>query len=158
MKAGFIKIFDTIIKLFATAAVTILYIHYFLPQSWGFYTIESKVPLYDMHMVRNGVADKKSFFNNNLSYGMGISRKGKILYNELYGIINNTSLRWKPLVNDSLNYITHYGKYIPISPGSEYNTLRGTFIITQTDRPSYLFLKTGKRFHASAQYILVEIR
>jgi hypothetical protein len=100
----------TIIKLLLTVMVVILYIHYFFPQSWGFYTIEPKQPLYDIYVIHDGMADKKSLIKNNISYGMGISIKGKILFNELYGIVNK-NLPWKQLIEDSLNYITTHETY-----------------------------------------------
>lgn len=109
-------------------------------------------------MVHNGIADKEPFLKNNMSYGMGISLKGKILYNELYRITNNKNLPWKLLIEDSLNYITQHENYILISTGSEYATFRGNFLITKTERPSYLILKNGEGFHPSKQYILAGIR
>ena len=109
-------------------------------------------------MVHNGIADKERFLKNNLSYGMGISLKGRMIYKELYNIIDNKNVSWKPLIEDSLNYITQYGNYILLSRSSEYYALRGNFLITKTDRPSYLMLKSGEQFHPSKQYILVDIR
>jgi len=154
----FLKSIFTIVKLSVVVMVVILYIHYFFPQSWGFYTIEAKQPLYNIYMVHNGIADKEPFLKNNFSYGMGISLKGRMLYNKLYGIIDNKNLTWKTLIEDSLNYITQHGNYISLSGSSEYAALRGNFLITKTDRPSYLMLKSGGQFHASKQYILADIR
>src|SRR5258706_14218158 len=99
----FLKSILTGIKLSVVMVVVILYIHYFFPQSWGFYTIESKQPLYNIYMVHSGIADKEPFLKNNLSYGMGISLKGRMLYNEIYNIVDNNNLPWKPLIEDSLN-------------------------------------------------------
>ena len=113
-----LKFFSAIIKLFITTGVIILYIYYFFLQSWGFYTTESKQPLYNLYMVHNGIADKEPFPKNNLSYGMGISLNGRILYNELYSIIDNKNIPWKPLIEDSLNYITKDGNYISLSGSS----------------------------------------
>lgn len=146
-----------IIKLSLTAMVVILYIHYFIPQSWGFFTLESKQPLYNIYTVHNGVADKKPFLKNNFGYGMGISMKGKIIYSELYNIINK-NLVWKPLIEDSINYITQHGNYIILSTVSEYAALRGNFLITKADRPSYIMIKSGRKLHLQKQYVLVDIR
>src|SRR5258706_10192000 len=121
----FLKSVFTIIKLSLVVMVVVLYIHYFFRQSWGFYTIESKQPLYNIYMVHNGIADKERFLKNNLSYGMGISLKGRMIYKELYNIIDNKNVSWKPLIEDSLNYITQYGNYILLSRSSEYYALRG---------------------------------
>ena len=93
-----------------------------------------------------------------MSYGMGVSLKGKILYSELYKIIKNNTLPWKPLIEDSLNYITRYENYILISTDSEYGSFKGNYIITKTERPSYLMLKNGKQLHPVTQYVLADIR
>ena len=89
---------------------------------------------------------------------MGVSLKGRILYKELYRMINSGNLVWKPLIEDSLNHITERGNYILISIGGEYNTLKGNFLITKTDRPSYSTLKSGGQFHPLKEYILVNTR
>jgi len=135
----------------------VLYIHYFIPQSWGFYTIEANVPLYNIYKVHNGIADKTTLIKNNMSFGMGMSRKGKILFDELYKIINK-DLPWKSLNEDSISYITHNNKYTLIPNPSKDGTLNGNFLITKTDRPSYLNLKNDEKFHPAKQYILVDIR
>lgn len=154
----FFKTIFTITRLLAVAMVVVLYIHYFFPQSWGFYTIESNIPLYNIYPVHNGIADKSPLIKNNMSYGMGISMKGKILYNELYSIINNKNLPWKILKADSLNNIARDGGYIVISTGTENNIFSGKFLITKTGRPTYLTLTHSENIHALKQYILADIR
>jgi hypothetical protein len=153
-----LKVSSSIIKLFITVGVIILYIHYFFPQSWGFYTLEPKQPLYNIYIVHNGILNEKQLIRNNLSYGMGISMKGRILFSELYMIIDNKNLLWRPLIEDSLNYIIKHGNYISISTGNEYSAFKGNFLITKTVRPSYSDLKNGKKFYSSKYYILTNIR
>ncbi|MEO6328975.1 MAG: hypothetical protein ABIO55_08585 [Ginsengibacter sp.] len=153
-----VKSIFTIIRFPVVAVVVILYVHYFFPQSWGFYTTEARLPLYNIYNVHSGITDKIPFLKVNMSYGMGISLKGRIIYNELYSIIDKDNLPWKDLAQDSLNYITQHGNYILTSTGSEYAALRGNFLITKTNRPSYLMLKKGEKFHQLRQYILVNIR
>ena len=153
-----LKFLSAIIKLFITVAVIILYIHYFFPQSWGFYTIEPKQPLYNIYRIHNGIVDKRQLIRNNMSYGMGVSWKGKILYNELYKIVGNKDLNWKVLNEDSVDYITRHSKFMTINGDNEYKNYRGRFLITKTSRPSYLNLKTGGKFYFPKQYILADIR
>ena len=148
----------TAIKLFVIALVAILYIHYFIPQSWGFYTIEPRQPLYNIYIIRNGIADKTALIKNNISYGMGISLKGKMLYTELYSIIGNKGLVWKPLIDDSLDYITQHGNYTLISSAIGLTAFKGKFLVTKTNRPSYLMLKKGEWFNSLRQYVLADIR
>lgn len=152
-----IRLINAILKLPVIAMVVVLYIHYFFPQSWGFYTIKSNLPLYNIYVVRNGIVDKTPLIRNNFSYGMGISRKGKILYSELYDIANK-NLPWKHLNKDSLRFYTLYDKYTPIAAGREPPNFKGQFLITKTSRPSFLDLKNGEQFHPSVQYILANIR
>jgi hypothetical protein len=151
------KFFKTLIKIGVTTAVVILYIHYFFPQSWGFYTVEAKHPLYNIYKIYNGVVDKEPYLKNNMSYGMGISQKGRVIYNEVYSIIDK-NLPWRPVIEDSIDYEIKHEKYSKISTGSEYAALVGKFLITRADRPSYLILKGAKKFHPSKKYILVDIR
>lgn len=151
-----LKFFSAIIKLFITSVVVILYIHYFLPQNWPFYTAEPNIPLYNIYRVQNGIADKSPLIKNNMSYGMGISRKGKILLTELYSIIENNDLPWKLLNQDSL--IIQHNNYIVLERAGENATFRGNFLITKTNRPSYLNLVSGELFLPAKRYILADIR
>lgn len=93
-----------------------------------------------------------------MSYGMGVSWKGKILFTDLYDIAKNKNLPWRPLIEDSLDYITQDENYILISTGSKYAAFKGKFLITKTSRPSYEMIKEGGRFHPLTQYILADIR
>jgi hypothetical protein len=153
-----LKFFSSLVKLFITAAVIVLYLHYFIPQSWGFYTIDSNIQLYSIYEVHNGIADKVPLIKNNMSYGMGMSRKGKVLFDELYIIISNRDLPWKRLNKDSLGYITQHENHISLYNFNKESALRGIYLITKTDRPSYEILKNGQQFIPSEQYILTDIR
>jgi hypothetical protein len=153
-----LKFFSVIIKLFITTVVIVLYLHYFIPQSWGFYTIESNIPLYNIYKVHNGIADKVPLIKNNMSYGMGMSREGKILFDELYGIVNNKNLTWKVLIEDSLNSLTLHNKFTRLSSLGKDVTFKGFFLVTKAYRPSYNILRSGEKFRPSQQYIMVEIR
>jgi len=147
-----------ILKLIVVAVVVILYIHYFIPQSWGFYTSDPTTPLISIYRVHNGFADREPYLKNNMSYGMGVSWKGKVLYSELYKMVSNKSLSWKVLVDDSLTCITQHGNYSSITADSEYKNIIGRFLIIKTERPSYSELKNRKRNPLSKQYVLADIR
>ena len=148
----------TFIKLLMVTMVVILYIHYFIPQSWGFYTVEPKQSLFNIYTVHNKIVDKKSLIKNNLSYGMGVSRKGVSLYHQLQKIISNNNITWKLLNNDSLNYIIQQGKFATLAKATKGDAFEGFFLITKTSRPSYSDLKSGKRFQPLTQYVLADIR
>jgi hypothetical protein len=89
---------------------------------------------------------------------MGMSRKGKILFDELYGIVDNKNLPWKLLNEDSLNYLTRHNTFTLLSGFSKNAIFKGLFLITKTDRPSYNILRTGENSRPSQQYILADIR
>ena len=97
-----VKFLSAVTKLSITACTVILYLHYFIPQSWGFFTIEPIQPLLNAYTVHNGVINNKSLIANNMSYGMGISRKGIILFNGLVKLIEDTELN--TLVIDIKDY------------------------------------------------------
>ena len=154
-----LKFFSALIKIFITVAVVILYIHYFLPQSWGFFTVEPRQPLITVYAVHNTIVDKKSFLANNMSYGMGVSRKGKILFDQLFRLLNtNKNLVWKTFNEDSLFYITQNEPYTVVSTGNKNSAYRGKFLFTKTDRPSDTVLRNRQKFVQAKQYILADIR
>lgn len=154
----FFKYMFTASRLLITMVVIYLYIHYFFPQSWGFYTVYPNVPLYDIYSIQNGKLNRTPLLGNNLSYGMGISRKGKLLYSEIYYIIIKKGLIWKPLIEDSINNIVARGNYISISTTNKSIIPKGKFLITQINRPTYLNLKKGELFQPLKQYILIDVR
>src|SRR5450432_191959 len=124
----FLRSIFTISRFLLIAMVVILYIHYFFPQSWGFFTIPPRQPLIDAYVVRNGVADKKRFFTNNMNYGMGICRKGIVIYTALIKLIRqNKNLVWEPLHDDSLLYLTKHGRYVSVFTGDPQGIYKGKF-------------------------------
>lgn len=146
-----------IVRIVSIATVIVAFFHYFIPQSWGFYTIQANHPIYNIYTINNGVVEKDPVLKNNFTYGMGISKKGKILYGELYSIINK-KIEWKFLNEDSLNFLIHYGEYGNIPADHEYPDFKGDFLIIKTARPHYLDLKNKEHLHSSRQYVLAHIR
>ena len=153
-----VKFLSAVTKLSITACTVILYLHYFIPQSWGFFTIEPIQPLLNAYTVHKGVINNKSLIANNMSYGMGISRKGIILFNGLVKLIeSNKNLVWKPLNEDSIYYITQHKIFIKITANNNISFYKGKFLFTKTGRPSYTVLKTKEKFVPFKQYILADI-
>jgi len=154
-----LKFFSTTIKLVITSVVVVLYIHYFFPQSWGYFTIEPRQPIINVYAVRGGTVSTTSFIATNMSYGMGVSRKGKILFNELRRLLNaNKNMAWKPLNKASISSITQRENYNIITTGNKSNLFYGKFLIIKSDRPSGTILKNHRKFIPKEQYILAEIK
>jgi len=149
-----------IIKLLLTVIVVVLYIHYFFPQSWGYFTKEPLQPLITVYKIDNSIADKEPFLLNNMSYGMGVSRRGKILFNQLMKLLNaNKNFKWLPLREDSLSYITQHGTYtLALLNSNNNNICPGKFVIIKTERPTSTVLINRKKFVPAKQYTLADIR
>jgi len=111
----------------------------------------------NIYRVENGIANNKPLIQNNMSYGIGISRKGRVLFKELAKLINdNKNLSWKPLDEDSLSNVIKYGNFIFISGNSHF--YKGKFLITKAEQLSDSSIKSGAGFNPARQYILGEIR
>jgi Sporulation delaying protein SdpA len=146
-----------IAKLLWIVPVIILYIHYFFPQNWGFFLVKPREPMINIYRVENGISNNKPLIQNNMSYGIGISRKGRVLFKELSKLINdNKSLLWKPLYEDSLSNVIKYGNFIFIPGNSHF--YKGKFLITKAEQLPDSSIKSGAGFNPSRQYILGEIR
>ena len=154
-----LKLSFSVIKIFITALTVIVYIHYFYHQSWGYFTIDPKQPLINIYAVNDGALSNEPVIKNNMSYGMGISRKGIILYNELAKLIStNKNLVWKKLNEDSLLYIVKSGKDIGLISNDDLSIGKGRFILTKTERVPFQTIKGGKKFIPAQYYTLTDIR
>src|SRR5688572_30188575 len=88
----------SIIKFPVIVGVVILYIHYFLPQSWGYFVVKPVQTFFNVYGVHHGIVQTTPLIPNNMSFGMGISRKGRVYYKELIKILNdNKHIPWKSL-------------------------------------------------------------
>ena len=67
-----------IIKLPVIVVVVILYIHYFLPQNWGYFAMKPAKTFFNVYRVHDGIVQKKPLIPNNMSFGMGVSRNGRV--------------------------------------------------------------------------------
>lgn len=158
-KIHYLKISFLVIKIFITAATVTLYIHYFHRQSWGYFTINAKDPLINIYAADDGTLSDKSILKNNMSYGMGISRKGLILYSQLIKIIStDKNLVWKKLNKDSLLSIVKTGEDIGLINYDDLSIGKGRFLLTKTERIPFQTVKTKKKFIPSEYYTLTDIR
>ena len=153
------KFIFAITKATIITSVVILYIHYYNHQSWGFFTIEPKQPIVEAYKIQNGIADKERVFSNNTNYGLGMCRKGIVLYTALRKLTDkNKDLEWKPLDEDSITSITKHGKYVNISTKALEGIYKGKFLITKTERPSDSTIINHQKFVALKKYILADVR
>ena len=144
-------------KLLLLAPVMILYIHYFLPQNWGFFIKKPNAGMINVYKVDNGNISGP-FIQNNMSYGMGVSRKGRVLYKELSILINDhKNLVWQFLDKDSLSQLIRNGSYILI-PRNTNKFYKGKYLITRAEQLSDSAIKSGTAFIPTPQYALAEIR
>ncbi len=145
-------------RFFVIAVIVVLYIHYFYPQSWGFFTIKPKQPIIDAYIIHDGVADTERFFSNNMNYGMGICRKGIVLYTALRRLIDkNKNLEWKTLKEDSITYISQHGTYTSILCDAD-SIYKGRFLFIKTERPSDTTIINHEKVVAVKKYILADVR
>ena len=94
-----------------------------------------------------------------MSYGMGISRKGIFLYNELANIIlTNKNLVWKKLHEDSLSFIVTAAKDVGLINHDDLKVGRGRFLITATERVPFQTINAKKKFIPAVYYTLTDIR
>src|SRR4026207_1972933 len=80
---------SAVIKLTVIVGVVILYIHYFLPQNWGYFVTKPVQTFFNVYRVHNQTVQNSPLIPNNMSFGMGISRKGRVYYKELIKIVNH---------------------------------------------------------------------
>ena len=158
-KTYYLKISFLVIKIFITASTVILYIHYFHRQSWGYFTINPKHPLINIYAVNEGTLSNKPILKNNMSYGMGISRKGLILYSELIKIIStDKNLVWKKLNKDSLLSIVKTGRDVGLINYDDLGIGKGRFLLIKTERTPFQTIKAKEKFVPSEYYTLTDIR
>ncbi len=87
-------------KISVILVVASLYIHYFLPQNWGYFVKKPAQSFFNVYRVHNGAIQNSALIDNNMSYGIGISRKGRVYYKEL---INNSSVTFRMWISGKLN-------------------------------------------------------
>ena len=153
------SVFTVILKLLPVAAVCFLYVHYFIPQSFGYFTTDPRKPLINIYKVNNGIAEKQPVILNNLNYGMGISRKGRVLFNSskrLAGIAKN--LQWKILPVDSINFITQNGDYIPLHIPQEKKFFSGKILVTSRNQPRGVTSSQQGGIDTNTRYVLIDIK
>jgi hypothetical protein len=147
------------LKILITVFTLVVYLHYFRHQSWGYFTIDPKTPLINIYSINEGTLSKEPVLKNNMSYGMGLSRKGIFLYNNLAKIITtNKNLAWKKLNEDSLPSIVKSDKDVSVIANDDLNIGRGRFLLTKTDRVPFQTIKATKEFIPAAYYTLTDIR
>lgn len=154
-----LRLVFTISRFVVIAVIVVLYIHYFYPQSWGFFTIKPNQPVIDAYVIHDGVADKEKFFSNNMNYGMGICRKGIVLYTALRKLIdkNKKGLEWITLNEDSIAYITQHGIYTSLNSDAG-GIYKGRFLFIKTERPFESAIINREKFPAVKKYILADVR
>jgi hypothetical protein len=158
-KMHWLKLSLSAIKILITVLTVIVYFHYFRHQSWGYFTIDPKAPLINIYAVNEGILSNEPVIKNNMSYGMGISRSGIILYNELANIIStNKNLVWKKLNEDSLSCIVTAVKDVSLINHDDLKVGKGIFLITKTERVPFQTINAKKKFIPTAYYTLTDIR
>ena len=158
-KQHWLKLSFSAIKILITVLTVIVYFHYFRHQSWGYFTIDPKKPLINIYAVTEGILSHEPVIKNNMSYGMGISRKGIILYNELANIVStNKNLVWKKLNEDSLSFIVTAAKDVSLINHDDLKIGKGRFLITKTERVPFQMIDAKKKFIPTAYYTLTDIR
>ena len=155
----YLKFSLLIIKIFITGLTIILYFHYFHRQSWGYFTIEPRQPLINIYPINEGVLSNEPAIKNYMSYGMGISRRGIILYNQWAKIITtDKNLVWKKLNADSLASIIKNEKDISLINFDDLGIGKGRFMLTKAETVPFETIKKNKEFIPSQFYTITEIR
>ncbi|MBA2563347.1 MAG: hypothetical protein H0V14_10650 [Chitinophagaceae bacterium] len=146
---------SAIIKISVIVAVVILYLHYFLPQNWGYFAMKPAQTFYQVYSVQNGVIQNKPIIHNNMSFGMGISRKGRVYYKELIKILNNNKhIPWKPLEKGSIPFLSQGADYDTLYIDNSKSFFTGKLLITSSQRPSDTMLLNHKSMPLAKQFIL----
>lgn len=144
-------------KLLLLLPVIILYLHYFFPQRWGFFILKPRSAGLNIYQVLDGKIVSTSILHNNVSYGLGISRKGRFLYKELSRLIDeNKNLSWKPLHDSPLTFVAD-STYTIISYRT-YGFEPGKYLITKTQAIADSSILKSKEIIPVMQYSLAEIR
>lgn len=142
------------VKLALLALVLIFYFHYFFPQNWGFFTVKPIQPMLKIYEVHDGIIQP---MHNNMSYGLGISRKGRITYHQLSTLSKrNINLTWRTFTPDSLSGNAFHN--FSLINGGKKLSIKGKFIIIKEEQlfnPSLNF-KTLQSL--PREYTLAEIR
>jgi len=156
VKRKYLKTFRAMARFVAIALMAFLYLHYFSHQSWGYFTVEPRQPLFNIYTLNKNVPGK-TVIKNNASYGMGVSRKGIILFNELSEIISrNKNLVWKKYKGDSLQHIDMND--VSIVNYDDLRVGRGVFFITRTERATFTAIRNNTNFIPESYYALVDIK
>lgn len=144
-------------KLVLSSAVLVLYLHYFLPQNWGYFVTKPSPVFYNVYRVDKGIAQSTSLINNNMSFGMGISRRGRLLYKTLIETIaNNKSVVWKPLPKAPNSFLLP-DSFDTIYVDKEKNYFTGPLLIISSVWPSDSTIRSKKPIRMAQQYILAFI-
>ncbi len=149
---------SAIIKVPVIVVVVILFIHYFLPQNWGYFAMKPAQTFFNVYRVQNGVVQNTPLINNNMSFGMGISRKGRVYYKELIKLLNNNKhIPWKPLHEGSFSFLLQDVVYDTIYIDNAQSFFTGKLLITSSERPSDTMIN-HKSMPVVKQYILAVIK
>jgi hypothetical protein len=140
-------------RLLVILPVIIFYFHYFFPQNWGYFAIKPRGPVVNVFRVNDNNISNESLLKNNMSYGLGMARRGRVLYHELTRLVDHGGLAWKPFIKDSLLQIITTENFNMIE--SKYLLPKGKLLIIKEnpDRSSM-----NKNSVSAAQYSLVETR
>ena len=146
---------SAIIKLPVIVVVVILYIHYFLPQNWGYFAMKPAQTFFNVYRVHNGVVQNGPLIPNNMSFGMGISRKGRVYAKELIKILNyNKHIPWKPLYEGSFSFLSQDMDYDTLYIDNAKSFFTGKLLITISERLSDTMILKHKSIPVAKQYIL----
>ena len=147
---------SAIIKVPVIAVVVIIFIHYLLSQNWGYFTVKPAQTFYTIYRIHNEVIENSPLIYNNMSYGMGISRKGRVYYKELIKLLNNNKhIPWKPLHEGSFSFLSDDANYDTIYIDNEKSFFTGKFLLTSSERLSDTMILKHKLMPVAKQYISV---
>jgi hypothetical protein len=141
-------------KLALLAPVIIFYFHYFFPQNWGFFTVKPSQPMLRIYEVSGGIIHP---MYNNMSYGMGISRKGRITYHQLSTLSKrNINLTWRTFSTDSILHTNSLHNFDLIPVGKKLS-IKGKYIIVK-EQLSKSSLNSKTLQTVPLEYTVAEIR
>lgn len=144
-------------KLVLSSAVLVLYFHYFLPQNWGYFVTKPSPAFYNVYRIDKGIAQSTPLINNNMSFGMGVSRRGRLLYKTLVEtIVYNKNVVWKPLPKTQKSFLFP-NSFDTIYMDKEKNFFTGPLLITSSVWPSDSTIRSKKPIQMAQQYILAFI-
>lgn len=144
-------------KLVLSSAVLVLYLHYFLPQNWGYFVTKPSSVFYNVYRIDKGIAQSTPLINNNMNFGMGISRRGRLLYKTLIETIaSSKNVVWKPLPKPQNSFLLP-DSFDTIYIDKEKNFFTGPVLITSSVWPSDSTIQSKKPIQVVQQYILAFI-